>query len=372
MNNTDIKKAMKSNEDFLALLKQAAQSDEYRKLKKRAEEGPHPTDEMLYEYVLDVLDDEDARKIRDHISLCGICAKEVLQIRMMEENAEEELLAWTKNPSLWERMKWVTSNLSQSYSDWWAMLSIRPRQFMTYAASGLSVATACLIIYFNFPWDTISPEPNIIAEPSQIPKPVAEEIKIAQGLITESYQTALTLRLAGSSPRLPWQCTVKSYGFSHSDQHSPASRAFGAGLWTGDQNLSKEEASAPMPEFFSPKWRAGDDVKADEWPETQWSPYFSLGRWGFLIQTVCESDEAFPHEFWGKQDRILSQIQEKFENMPDDIRENAKVIDKVLGRIDSVLKKSDKNPPTKRHRRKIAFQIGNLIKYLSPKHIPQG
>lgn len=350
MENRDIKKAMKSNENFLALLKQAAQSDEYRKLKKRTEEGPHPTDEMLYDYVLDTVDDKDARKIRDHISLCGICAKEVLQIRMMEDKAEADLVAWTdgnggnNKKSLWERIRRFASCLSLTCSDWWAGFSIRPRQFMMYATA------TCLIIYFfepcrNFFWP--------------------------RDLITQSYQTGLTFKLEDSAPRLPWQSTVKSYGFSHSGGNLPSNRAFGAGLWTGAQKLSKENASVPIPEFLSPKWQ-GDDIKADEWSETPWSPYFSLGRWGFLIQTVCQSGEVFPYEFWEKQDRILSQIQEKFEQMPENIRENVKVIDKVLGEIDAVLKKSDKNPPTKRQRRKIASQLGNLIKYLSPKHIPQG
>ena len=89
-----LKEALKSDESFLEFLKQGAESDDYQKLKERVEKGPHPTREMLYDYVLNWTDQTDDEKIMDHIAFCPVCSKEVLSIMKIEHELEEDMLDW--------------------------------------------------------------------------------------------------------------------------------------------------------------------------------------------------------------------------------------------------------------------------------------
>jgi hypothetical protein len=90
----DTKNVFQNDEDFLTLVAQEARSDNYQKALRNVEQGPHPTDEMLYDYVWGELDKQEARIIRIHIAFCGICAEEVLRLRLVEEELEEKVLDW--------------------------------------------------------------------------------------------------------------------------------------------------------------------------------------------------------------------------------------------------------------------------------------
>ena len=112
-----LKEALKSNKGFLGFLKQEAESDEYQKLKERVERGPHPTREMLYDYVLNLTEEVDDEKIMDHIGFCSICSKEVLSIMKIEQELEEDMLNWVNKTPLIQRLKNLVSSLSlQVYS----------------------------------------------------------------------------------------------------------------------------------------------------------------------------------------------------------------------------------------------------------------
>ncbi len=90
------KDLFRRDEGFLDHLGREARSERFRNFHQRVEQGPHPTDELLYEYVWGGLDEQDAGMIRVHIAFCGICAEEVLRLRLVEEELEEKLLTWTK------------------------------------------------------------------------------------------------------------------------------------------------------------------------------------------------------------------------------------------------------------------------------------
>jgi hypothetical protein len=107
-----LKEALKSNESFLEFLKQDAESDDYQKLKERIEKGPHPTREMLYDYVLNWTEEIDDEKIMDHIGFCSICSKEVLSIMKIEQELEEDMLDWVNKQPLIQRLKKLVSSLS--------------------------------------------------------------------------------------------------------------------------------------------------------------------------------------------------------------------------------------------------------------------
>lgn len=107
-----LKEALKSNKGFLEFLKQEAESGEYQKLKERIEKGPHPTREMLYDYVLNWTEEIDDEKIMDHIGFCSICSKEVLSIMKIEQELEEDMLDWANKQPLIQRLKNLVSSLS--------------------------------------------------------------------------------------------------------------------------------------------------------------------------------------------------------------------------------------------------------------------
>jgi hypothetical protein len=84
-----LRAALSSEEQFFELLRQEADTEDYRSLRKTVEEGCHPSHEILYDYVLDWLDEKTRGALMEHISLCGVCAGEVLRIRSIENEVEE-------------------------------------------------------------------------------------------------------------------------------------------------------------------------------------------------------------------------------------------------------------------------------------------
>ncbi len=315
-----LKDALETNEGFLAFLKQEANSDEYRELRRRAEQGSHPSEEMLHDYVTDCLSDEEARFLRDHISFCGECAKETLRIRMVEERLERDLVDRFNTPPFLERLK---------------NFFLSPGRALVSAAG---VATTCLILSLFYP-------PSLDRR------------------INDAYQIAIVQHVNST---LPWKKSGPGLGFASPKGDSPWSRAFGAGVWSGSQALaSKSSEDSEMPAHLSPKWE-GDRVSADAWSDTSWDTYYHMGRWCFLMQTVCLSGKELPYKFWEKQGIILGKIQEKFDDMPEANKAKAKAIRISLGRVESVLKDLDGNPPARKDRREIASQTGHLIRHLSP------
>ena len=107
-----LKEALKSDESFLEFLRQGAESDDYQTSKERVEKGPHPTREMLYDYVLNWTDQADDEKIMDHIAFCPVCSKEVLSIMKIEHELEEDMLDWVNQVPLIEKLKQLVSSLS--------------------------------------------------------------------------------------------------------------------------------------------------------------------------------------------------------------------------------------------------------------------
>jgi hypothetical protein len=107
-----LKQALKSNESFLEFIKQGTESDGYQKSKEHVERGPHPTREMLYDYVLNWTDQTDDENIMDHIAFCSVCSKEVLSIMKIEHELEEDMLHWINQQTLIEKLKQLVSSLS--------------------------------------------------------------------------------------------------------------------------------------------------------------------------------------------------------------------------------------------------------------------
>ncbi len=272
---------------------------------------PCPSDEQLAAFIDGRLNTDERENILKHLNACPSCYRQWLDISsILEEEQDAEPLS---RIHIWER-----------------------------AASGLAFAmAACLVLFFNF------------------------YIPPVENLLTESYQTAFTQEMTFKYDNMdkalsfPWEKTDQAYGFSPSDRSDPACRAFGAGLWSGRQELPKGKKATPMPRFLSLKWKDETGTKGDNWTETQWSPYFSMGRWCFLLRVVCMSDTDILPGFWDQQNLILKEIQKHFEKNGED----ARVVSQRLGNIKSVL---NRNSPGKKQRRIIVSELDMVIEHLSP------
>lgn len=116
--------------------------------------------------------------------------------------------------------------------------------------------------------------------------------------------------LHNRSPDLPGEnVTPERYSYPKFSQlpsePSPAVQAFHAGLWR-----SRQELLSLSPTMTAEKWLTKN------WLETKWASYFELGRWLFLLETVCQSiselEYEVPAEFWAQQTQIVAQLTNVF------------------------------------------------------------
>jgi hypothetical protein len=90
-----------------------AESPEFRQLRRTVEEGSnHPSDELLLAYANHRATPDDARRIMEHIALCGTCARKALNLTLQQEDLLDYLEDDTSQPSWLDRLKGFVSNLS--------------------------------------------------------------------------------------------------------------------------------------------------------------------------------------------------------------------------------------------------------------------
>jgi hypothetical protein len=80
-----------SDENLREWFRRKAHTQAYQDAQQRAEAGPHPTLEMLCDYVAGDMNATDARIISDHALFCGLCAQEILRIRMVRDAVGQNL-----------------------------------------------------------------------------------------------------------------------------------------------------------------------------------------------------------------------------------------------------------------------------------------
>jgi len=146
-----------------------------------------------------------------------------------------------------------------------------------------------------------------------------------KNLIDSSYQTIYAIQT--TNPQNPLSLASLSrekpadnvYGFSPIPQASPAVNAFTAGFWTGKETLQ------------------GETVTKNNWLDTQWESYFELGRWTFLLESVCKSlpEYRIPQGFWEQQQDIFKQLNGKFSKRRDGnwVRDQLREIGSLLEQL---------------------------------------
>lgn len=317
---------------------------------------PCPSDEQLAAFIDGRLNTNEHEDILKHLNACSPCYRQWSDISSVLEGEQEpepgldHSLGYPgpvglPNPADCKSRPGQVGPNDDQAPEPLSRICIWER-----AAAGFAFAVAaCLVLFLNF---YIPPVENLIAE---------------------SYKTAFTQEMTfrhdnlGKVLSFPWEKSGQAYGFSPSGQPDPGSRAFGSGLWSGSQELPKLKKTTPMPDFLSSKWKDETGTKANNWSETPWAHYFSMGQWCFLLRAVCMSDTDILPAFWDQQNLILKQIQKHFEKNGED----ARIVSQRLGNIKSVLEKLNRNSPGKKQRRKIASELAMLIEYLSPQRIPE-
>jgi hypothetical protein len=108
----NLKKALKNNDSFIEYIKKQATTSDYYEKKKEAEQGPHPSSELLYDFVLNWADVKIESTIMDHIAYCSICSRQILEIMEIESEIDNEIFSLSDNLSVSERIRNIISNFS--------------------------------------------------------------------------------------------------------------------------------------------------------------------------------------------------------------------------------------------------------------------
>ena len=330
--------ALENDEEFLSFLTREARSDEYREMKKKVEAGAHPSGDILWHYVMGGLNHKSSGSVREHLAYCEICTDEVMMLRQEEsgEEPKDDIRTLIKiGPSWNKRFGKFVSKLSSMFDT---------RFWVKPLTAGLSMAMVCLIIYLGH-WHF---------------RPVNIET-----LIARSYQADAVreMKFENVALNLPSESSEQAFGLAPGGRHSPESRSFGAGVWSGSEEIRGRDSEIPvsaMPDILSPKWKGGPDISADDWKETSWSIFFHAGRWCFLLRALCLSEAEIPNELWEKQQIILEKIQKK---VVKGTGTEAQVITATLRRIGQDMEDS---APDESRQEKIASDLENMIIYLMP------
>jgi hypothetical protein len=105
-------KALESNDSLLEFIKEQSISGGFAEKAIDTVRGPHPTKENLYDYVLNWSDKKIENLIMEHIVICPRCSQEILDIMEIEQELDEDLLAWAEKISLTQKIKNLISEVS--------------------------------------------------------------------------------------------------------------------------------------------------------------------------------------------------------------------------------------------------------------------
>jgi len=125
-----------------------------------------------------------------------------------------------------------------------------------------------------------------------------------QDSIHETYQWAQTINTKKTNP-IKFQWEIGRYAFANLSANQPFHLAFGAGLWKGRNILQKSEKKAEMPHFLTPQ---EPTIQSSDWNNTNYSQYFELGEWCFLLKYMCLNQQLIDQSFIDQQKTIVAQF----------------------------------------------------------------
>ena len=107
-------KALKSNDKLLEFIKEQSMSGDSVKKAIDTIRGPHPSKEILYDYVLNWANKKIESYVMEHLAICPQCSQEILDIMEIERESDEDLLKWADQISLTHKIKNLISSISLS------------------------------------------------------------------------------------------------------------------------------------------------------------------------------------------------------------------------------------------------------------------
>jgi hypothetical protein len=239
----------------------------------------HPSPEELAAFGEGRLNPADRERVLAHLDACSDCYEEWLAVAAA--------LA-ADPPQPWWR--WPTTFGARRY---------RRRRTLVWSGAGMALA-ACLALAVLVPWRTDSGLP---------------------ALIDGAYETARAgagpdLREIAARDTAPRREPASTYGFS-AGAGSDAARAFAAGLLEGRSALSGgDHFSTPIPPDLAPS--PDQPAESGAWQDTEWADYALLGRWVYLLQTVCKTSAQGSPAIWDAQRFIAAELGGRLARRPAD------------------------------------------------------
>lgn len=312
--------------------------------------------ETVISYAMGETDPEKRDEIRSHLMACPACwdlyfdARTAIAEAMEADDepmeippgvaaaiADQEKTDFHKKTRRVIAAKSYMLNMATRCKQW-----IADKPWCFVQAFGTAAVAVCLIIWMALP-----------GAAGRLEK-----------MIDQSYQAGYfhQMNLAAGQYQLPWETPVAGYGFAGGSEPTDASRAFGAGLWTGRRMLQKTEATSPMPDFLTPIM-GQNSYETKTWSDTQWNPYYQMGKWCFLIYAASHGNQCAPVSFWGDQMEIVKQLREVYTEAIHKGTESGGVVAASLTALASEF--TELKEKNHKSTKKIAFEIRNLIVYLS-------
>jgi hypothetical protein len=242
---------------------------------------------------------EERERILAHLDACIDCYEEWLtatETLSDESLADVPASSMPINPP--HRESVVPQTRSASSTPTVISLEQRRRQRIRWwSGTGMALA-ASLMLMLLAPWRNSLDLPSVL---------------------DDAYQSARDsagseLRAIASREDPLNASTGSNYGFSAS-ANTEAARAYTAGLWEGRAALSgPDHHGTPLPDALAPS--PGQPANSSDWQRTEWSDYTVLGRWMFLLQTLCQADNQALPGIWDGQRDIAVQLRERLAKRP--------------------------------------------------------
>lgn len=277
----------------------------------------HPSPEELAAFGEERLNPVDRERILAHLDTCSDCYEEWLAVA--------DTLATTEPAGGQHRR----CELPVFGTQW------HHRRRRTWVLSGAGVAlAACLVLALLVPWRTDSGLP---------------------ALIERAYQTARAgagpdLREIAARDTAPRREPTSTYGFS-AGAGSDTARAFAAGLLEGRAMLAPAQPKPAQPtyDFYAERprrrIRSEEDITHEQrnippplsstqsinpptpptptqpiesivWQDTEWADYALLGRWVYLLQTICKTSAQGSPAIWEAQHFIAAGLRDRLARRP--------------------------------------------------------
>lgn len=223
--------------------------------------GACPADSQLAAFIEKRLGSRESQAIQNHIDLCPMCYHHFGEITDYLNSVAE--VKTSRGGSKFRVL------LGKKLHDWFSPWIIAPAVLVI----------ASLLIVLIWPGTAL-------------------ESRIDNLFLTYSANSYNEAAIAKRLP-LPWDGSAIAFTEA---QPTQAMRAFGAGVWAGQNSLLGETLRS-YPENITPP-------DAKKWSETQWSVYFTFGRWAMVAWV--DSQLSKEPSVWDEHEIIIEGLISKF------------------------------------------------------------